>query len=276
MSHDEIREIPLDQLHVSEYQARTRNVTDGLDDLMVNIRVHGQLEPITVVPDHGNEGPPWSVIIGQRRFLAHQRLGKPTIVCIVRRDAPDQYMSSAISVSENLIRKDLTDRDLIDACTSLYHHFGSVRGVAQELGLPYQQVRSCIKYERLQPQLKEIVQQNKLDIHAAVHLQDHLEDCAEDEHADLDDSDVETLANELAPLTRAQQKQHLQLHAARRNGDTEAGKSSQNLTVQKPIKQILVTLSHDDHYRLRAWARDQRITQDKAGAQIIVAFLAAK
>lgn len=270
MSLENVREIPLDQLHISQYQARTRNVEDGLEDLIANIRVHGQLEPIVVVSENGG-GPPYSIIIGQRRFLAHQRLGRAAIFAIVRSDAPDQHMANAISVSENLIRKDLTDRDLIDACTALYQRYGSAKDVAQELGLPYQRVRSCIKYERLQPELKEVVKQDKLNVQAALRIQDHLDDCPVDARPDVD-----KLVNALAPMTRAQQNHYLEMRAID-GGNGEADEGNEDLLAQhQAIKQVLVTLSHEDHYRLRAWAKEQRLTQDKAGAQIISSFLSSK
>lgn len=270
MSLDNVRQIPLDQLRISEYQARTRNIEDGLEDLIANIRVHGQLEPIVVVSTNG-DGPPYSIIVGQRRFLAHQRLGKSSILSIVRTDAPDRHLVNAISVSENLIRKDLTDRDLIDACTSLYQRYGSVKDVAQELGLPYPRVRSCIKYERLQPELKEVVQQDKLNVQAALRLQDHLDDCPEDDHPDVGE-----LINIFAPMTRAQQDHYLKARALGDNRADPDGRT-ENLPVQhQAIIQVLVTLSREDHYRLRAWAKEQRLTQDKAGAQIISSFLSSK
>lgn len=269
MSLGSVREIPLDQLHISQYQARTRNVEDGLDDLIANIRVHGQFAPIVVVSAE-DDGPPYSIIVGQRRFLAHQRLGRSSILAIVRPDSPDQHMANAISVSENLIRKGLTDRDLIDACTALYQRYGSVRDVAQELGLPYQRVRSCIKYERLQPELKEVVRQDKLNVQAALRLQDYLDDCSADERPDVNE-----LVSVLAPMTRAQQSHYLKTRA-HGNGRTEPEESTASPGERQGIIQVLVTLSHEDHYRLRAWAKEQRLTQDRAGAQIISSFLSAK
>lgn len=270
MSLDNVRQIPLDQLHISEYQARTRNVEDGLEDLIANIRVHGQLEPIVVVSANA-DGPPYSIIVGQRRFLAHQRLGRPSIMCIVRTDVQDQHMANAISVSENLIRKDLTDRDLIDACTSLYQRYGSVKDVAAELGLPYQRVRSCIKYERLRPELKDVVQQDKLSVQMALRLQDHLDDCPDGEQPDL-----AHIVDALAPMTRAQQHHFLKTRrhgaGAQFDDDAEAKAPSRPGT----ITQVLITLSNEDHYRLRAWAKEQNLTQDRAGAQIISSFLSSR
>lgn len=268
---DNIREIPLDQLCISQHQARTRNVEDGLEDLTANIRVHGQLEPIVVVPNDDG-GPPFSIITGQRRFLAHKRLGKSTITAIVRAEAPDAHMAKAISVSENLIRKDLTDRDLIDACTALYQRYGSVKEVANELGLPYARVRSCIKFERLKPELKKVVREGKLDVQTALRVQDHLDEVPQDAAPDL-----ERLVVELEPMTRAQQNHYLRARSANDTADAKEQQGNGNQsTPRHTIKQILITLSYDDHYRLRAWAREHHLTQDQAGAQIVSSFLSTQ
>lgn len=265
----EIREIPLDELCVSEHQARTRRIDEGLDELAANIRVHGQLEPIVVIPLDGS-GPPFSIITGQRRFLAHQRLGKSTITAIVRTDALDDHLAKAISVSENLIRKDLTDRDLVDACTALYQRYGSAKDVAEELGLPYQRVRSCIKFERLQPELKQVVQDGKLDVQAALRLQDHLDECPVGKPSELG-----ALVTELAPMTRVQQKHYLKERAAGDIQTSDAVGTHESLG-HGSVTQILITLGRDDHYRLRTWAKELHITQDQAGAQIISSFLSAQ
>ncbi len=45
-----VRRLRLDQLVVSKLQVRTREVEKDLDELVENMRVHGQLEPIVVAP----------------------------------------------------------------------------------------------------------------------------------------------------------------------------------------------------------------------------------
>ena len=61
----------------------------------------------------------------------------------------------AFSLTENLIRRDLELRDLIDSCTELYQHYGKIKIVVEETGLPLGKVRDYIKYPRLIAPLKK-------------------------------------------------------------------------------------------------------------------------
>src|SRR5262249_41876677 len=149
-----ITELPLGSLEIGTAQARVRDVEKDLDELIANIRIHGQLEPIVVARRPSGK---YEIITGQRRFLAHKHLGRETIYAAILPDSLDESTAKALSVSENLVRTDLNPKDLIDACTSLYRKYGSVKAVAEELGLPWPKVAACVKYERLRPQLRKLV-----------------------------------------------------------------------------------------------------------------------
>ena len=148
----EVQEIRLDDLTLSKGQARTR-VGEGIDELAESIRVLGLLEPIVVTPS--SKAGRYEILTGQRRFLAHRRLNKATILAIVRTDEIDEHLAKGISVTENVMRVDLTRKELIDSCTSLYKKYGSVKDVCDATGLPYAKVRLYVKYDRLVPKLKE-------------------------------------------------------------------------------------------------------------------------
>ncbi len=161
-----VRDIPLDCLQVSRAQSRTRDVEKNLDELVQNIRTHGQLEPIVVarIP----ESDKFEIITGQRRYLAHKRLGRETILAAILPEVVDEATATALSISENLIRVDLNPKDLIDACTSLYRKYGSVKAVAEELGVPYQKVLAYVKYDRLSQPLRQTVDTGDVDMQTAL------------------------------------------------------------------------------------------------------------
>ena len=86
----------------------------------------GLLEPIVVTPS--SKAGRYEILTGQRRFLAHRRLNKATILAIVRTDEIDEHLAKGISVTENVMRVDLTRKELIDSCTSLYKKYGVRQG----------------------------------------------------------------------------------------------------------------------------------------------------
>ncbi|MFI6599561.1 ParB/RepB/Spo0J family partition protein [Nonomuraea sp. NPDC050536] len=260
MSFSRVEKISLDRLVIGDRQVRTREVEEDIDELVANIRVHGQLEPIIVAPLNDHDGH-YEILAGQRRWLAMRRLGAREITAAVIAERPDRDVASALSISENLIRRDLSVLDLIDACTSLYNRYGSIKAVAERFGLPYGRVRGYVKFDRLRPELKELVRDGAIDLKTAIRLEDHCQ------RGDVDERQLRQLAAEVAGMSMAQQSDFL-------GAGPEVGPETGSVP-HKPgsVKQIIVTLTIADLEALRAWARTKNLTQDRAGARIIASFL---
>lgn len=258
-----VEKIKLDRLVVGAQQVRTRDVEEDLTELTDNIRVHGQLEPIIVAPLPGREGH-YEVLAGQRRWLAMRELGAQDITAAIIAEKPDDDVASALSISENLVRRDLSTLDLIDACTNLYHKYGSVKAVADKFGLPYGRVRRYIKFDRLRPPLKALVRNGEIDLKTALRIEDHLggETVGEER--------LRQIAADVAGMSNAQQVDYFR--APEVSGQQLAAAQGRR---HRPgsVKQIIVTLSIADLEALRAWARAKNLTQDRAGARIISSFL---
>ena len=151
----DFKEIPLGDLVIGFGQARTKEVARDIDELADSIAQVGLLEPIVVSPTE-NEGQ-YEIITGQRRFLAHKELNKETIWAAVLDEHVDEIMAKVLSITENLVRRDLHSGDLIDVCTYLYKHYGSIKAVCEETGLAQNKVSQYVKYDQLIPELKEMV-----------------------------------------------------------------------------------------------------------------------
>jgi ParB family chromosome partitioning protein len=253
-------ELPLEKLQVGPSQARVRDVEKDLDELVQSIRIHGQLEPIVVAPIVGTDK--FEIITGQRRYLAHKRLQAPTILASILNTGVDNVTGKALSISENVVRRDLSPKDLIDACTALYQRYGSVKSVAEEVGLPYQRVLSYVKFDRLRSELKELVTSGAVDLQTALRTEDALADRG-------DEVDVAAVARSLAGMSRAQQTHYLKNMGRDSAGPAGADAELPEIT---RIVQILVTLDKALHAELRRWARSQGLVQDEAARQIIERF----
>ena len=150
------REIALDDLIVTEANARRQDITADVDQLAQNIAQIGLQQPIVVQP----RGDKYEILIGQRRYLAYKQLGKATIPAFVRTQPLDPIDAKAVSFSENIQRRDLTPRDKSDVCVYLRDRLGGIRAVAQRLGITEQTVRKWIGYAEVPEPLKQLVEQN--------------------------------------------------------------------------------------------------------------------
>ena len=156
----EYREIPLDDLTIGMLQARVQDIGKGIEDLAESIKVQGLLQPIVVCP--AREAGRWEILTGQRRFLAHKKLKRASITAAVLDERVEQREAKAISITENLIRRKLSGRELKDGILYLYNVYGSIKDVVETTGLPYTAVRDYVKYPRLLPELKAMVNDQAL------------------------------------------------------------------------------------------------------------------
>ena len=127
--------------------------------------MQGLLQPIVVC--EAKETGKWEILTGQRRFLAHKMLKRENIPAAILDQRVEESEAKAISVTENLIRRKLSGKELIDGITYLFNIYGSIKAVSEATGLPYQKVRDYVKYPRLIKPLKEMVD-NGLNINAAL------------------------------------------------------------------------------------------------------------
>jgi ParB family chromosome partitioning protein len=193
------KEIPLGDLVIGKFQVRTRDVGKGIDELAESIKINGLLEPILVAP--AEQAGKYEIILGQRRFLAHQLLKASTIMAGILDERVDEIIAKVLSVTENLVRRDLNQKDLIDVCTYLYKKYGSMRAVSDETGLPYDDVRQYVKYDRLIPELKELVDSGEANINVALRAQDATAAVGE-----VKPKDAVKLAKEMSGMSGAQRK----------------------------------------------------------------------
>lgn len=256
----EIRAIKLDDLVIGLGQVRVSNVGEGIEELAESIRKVGLLEPIVVCPAE-QEGK-YEILTGQRRFLAHQELQAETIMAVILEDRVDETTAKTISVTENMIRRDLTRRELIDACTALYKKYGSIKDVAEATGLPSGRVSEYVKYDRLIPELKQLVDDG-LDIKAALRAQDAASTATVTPNA----AEAVMLAKEMAPMSDAQRKKIVQNR--QEEPDKPASDVIEDAKSGSKITQVNVVLGDNVHRALLAFARQEGSNLSDVAAMLI-------
>ena len=135
----QIEDVSLGDIQISNDNVRLHDPEKDLDQLAESIRLHGLLQPVVLVGTKGS--PPYDLISGQRRFLAHQKILKATSIratFVPKMSRKDALIRSLV---ENLQRTELEFTDTAAAITELYKELGNDRAVSAATGLSLRRVR---------------------------------------------------------------------------------------------------------------------------------------
>jgi ParB family transcriptional regulator, chromosome partitioning protein len=150
----EIVELNLDQIQPDPKQPRKTFEEESLDELAKTIEEHGQLQPILVRPDPEQERA-YIIVSGERRFRAHQRLGRERIYVIIRRSV-DERQARAIALVENLQREDLNPVEEAEGLAQLINDLGLTQEeVAKQVGKSRTSITGSLAITRLPEKVRE-------------------------------------------------------------------------------------------------------------------------
>lgn len=257
----ETRDIALTDLVFSKGQVRLTQPGKEIDELVDSIRVQGLLEPI-VVCETGTPGK-FEIITGQRRFYAHQTLGRDTIRATILAGPITVEEAKSISLTENLVRTDLSSTDLIAVCTELYRTYGSLKAVAEKTGLSANKVKNYVRYDRLHPVLKDLVDNNKVDIPTALRAQE----AASVGVDDVNPEDARKFALEMSSMSGPQAKKMVETRKA--DPSMSADEVIEDAKTGGKIYLTQVTLTSSVNSALDRYARFEGLTKDDAAGTLI-------
>lgn len=257
----EYREIPIDDLVIGIAQVRVSEAGAGIEELAESIRVQGLLQPIVVC--QAADGERWEILTGQRRFLAHKRLGRNTIYAAVLDQRVDEAQAKAISITENLIRRKLTGKDLKDGILYLYKIYGTVRDVAEKTGISQEKVRANVKYPRLHPRLRQLVDEDGIDINIAVRAND----AAMNPDGEVDVEAAIKLAKEMPGMSDVQRKKLVK--DRRKNPEKPVDDVIEHAKSGGRVVQVVATVSAETHAAIQRVAQEENRNQDEATSMLI-------
>lgn len=264
----EYKEVPLDQIDIGLSQARTRDVEKNLDDLANSIRKVGLLEPIVLAPVDDDT---YEVITGQRRYLAVERLGWPSISAGILDHRPDGDISKAVSLTENMVREDMPTRDYIDACTTLFRRYGTIKAVSEELGLPAHKVSQYVKFEQLIPELQERV--NEWGPKEYLDMALRAQRAATNSEGDVEEATALALADEMKNMSTLQRKRLEKV--AKESPDATAEEIIEAGRRPPPEVRLTVTIAVELATALDRYADDEGTNRADAVADIVEKKLVA-
>lgn len=152
--------LPIDLIGRGRYQPRRNFDEDKLRELADSISAQGVVQPIVVRPiDDGR----YEIIAGERRWRAAQLAGLQEIPTVVR-DVDDQA-AMAMALIENIQRDDLNPLEEATALHRLLDEFGLThQQVAQAVGKSRTTVTNLIRLLELNPDVKALVDQGRIDM----------------------------------------------------------------------------------------------------------------
>ncbi len=126
------RMLLIEEVSPNPWQPRRIFDKEELQKLAMSIGEIGLVQPI-IVRSVSNRDTPFEIIAGERRYRAHQILGRDSIKAIVL-DVADADMA-AFALAENIDRADLTAYEIAVAIRNAEQMFPSKTSLASSLGL---------------------------------------------------------------------------------------------------------------------------------------------
>jgi len=195
-------EIPMDSIFVSEANVRKREVEKNLDELKSSIRKIGLLQPLVVIARDGK----YELIVGQRRYLAIKELGRKRAPAVIIGQI-DPIKAKVISLSENIQRRSLPYRDMVDACDALFDKYGSVEAVAEELSVSNMTVQNYLSHRIVPEPVKDMVEEGKISRQDAIKVTNALWP----EIVQGNEEKAVTLAKEISKMPREEKKRAIEI-----------------------------------------------------------------
>ena len=266
----EYRDIPLDDLVIGKGQARTQDVGRDLEGLVASIRSQGLLQPIVVCATTRPRPGKWEILTGQRRFLACKQLNQQTISAAILDGQVSEQEAKTISITENLIRRQLSGKELKDGITYLYNVYGSVGDVVEATGLPRSAVQDYVKYPRLVPELKQMVDDGVVDVRVAVKAQD----AANDDGGNANPEIAVKFAREMSSMTGVQRKKIAK--ERKEHPERPVDEVIERAKTGAKVVQIVATVTQDTHAAFQQFAKEEGTNQDEAAAALIEEALVSR
>lgn len=143
MNVEQVHDIDLKDIDISVLNVRESQPKKDIDELAASIKKHGLLQPV-VLRGNLEDGPPFELIAGQRRYHAHDKLKKKSIKAVFTGPINDRD-ATVLSLIENLQAVKLNNADTARAVTKLYEDLGKdEKKVQKETGLSIRRIRDYL------------------------------------------------------------------------------------------------------------------------------------
>ncbi len=155
---EKVWQIPISEIIPNSEQPRRNFSHQELEDLVVSIKKHGVLQPITVTEkDDGG----YELIAGERRLRASQIAGLATVPALVRNATRQEKLEFALI--ENIQRQNLNPIEEAFAYERLMQEFGLTQEqVAEQVGKARSTVANMVRLLDLPEEIQKALMDGKL------------------------------------------------------------------------------------------------------------------
>lgn len=163
-TNDGIEEIDLELLDPMLDQPRQSFDDDSISELAQSIKQEGVISPLIVVKIDDR----YSIVAGERRFMASKLAGLSSIPCIVKDLSNEQIYK--LSLIENIQREDLNPIDEAEAYQRLIEKFKYTQEqLADGLGKSRSSIANSLRLNKLSEAVKQSIRDSKISLgHAKV------------------------------------------------------------------------------------------------------------
>ncbi len=155
-----VNEIPLKSISVNPFQPRTSFDEDTLNELVLSVKEHGIIQPITVrrAPDNS-----YQLISGERRVRAAEKVGLKRIPAYVR-EAGDENMLE-LALVENIQREDLDAIEVAISYQRLIEEFSLTQeGLGDRVGKKRATVANYLRLLNLPAEIQTAIREKKISM----------------------------------------------------------------------------------------------------------------
>ena len=256
--------IPMNEIKVSDLNVRKTDIYKDIDNLAENIRKNGLLQPIVVV----TEGDSYQLLIGQRRYLAVKKLGWKEIPAMVLGKI-DPIRATIMSMSENIHRRELPYRDMVEACDKLYEKYHNINLIAEELGVSPETVQTYLGHRLVPEPIKKMIENKKISRQDALKVTNAT-------MQSIIDGDMEKplkIAKEIAAVPKIQKNRVLE--TAKENPKMDADTIITKSRRTPRLIKISIEFSEEYRSKLEVAARDMDMDIEDLVKSAVIQWLKA-
>ncbi|MDH4257497.1 MAG: ParB/RepB/Spo0J family partition protein [Candidatus Aminicenantes bacterium] len=159
LKEERYAELDIEKLKPSSLQPRLKFNDDSIDELASSIKESGVLQPVLVVP----EGNHYTIIVGERRWRAAQKIGLKKIPSIIRKMPKAQQLET--SLVENLQREDLNPLEVALAYQKLTQELNyTQQEIADKVGKDRASVANYLRLLNLPKEIQDYLAEEKISM----------------------------------------------------------------------------------------------------------------
>jgi ParB family chromosome partitioning protein len=153
-----VNEVPLHRIAVNPFQPRTSFDEEALNEMVVSVKEHGIIQPITIRRAADNS---YQLITGERRLRAAQKAGLKRIPAYVREAGDDRMLELALV--ENIQREDLDAIEVAISYQRLIEEFNLTQeGLGERVGKKRATIANYLRLLNLPAEIQTAIREKKI------------------------------------------------------------------------------------------------------------------